>query len=101
MNPGALPNRREFLSATAAAAAVAGLPLGRATAATSATPKAVTIARIETFPLLHPVVGPFQFFERSDGRPSGRPVVLVKVTASDGTVGWGRACRRRVGASNT
>jgi L-alanine-DL-glutamate epimerase-like enolase superfamily enzyme len=51
----------------------------------------VTIARVEAIPLQYPVVGRFKFFERPDGTPSGRPAVLVKITASDGTVGWGQS----------
>lgn len=51
----------------------------------------VTIARIEAIPVQYPVVGRFKFFDRPDGRPGGRPAVLVKVTASDGTVGWGQS----------
>ena len=53
--------------------------------------KSVTIARIDAIPLLYPVIGRFKFFERSDGRPGGRAAVLVKISASDGTVGWGQS----------
>ncbi|MFN0056283.1 MAG: mandelate racemase/muconate lactonizing enzyme family protein [Planctomycetales bacterium] len=48
-----------------------------------------TIATIETIPILYPVRGYFKFFENGAGRPYGRPAVLVRVTASDGTEGWG------------
>lgn len=49
------------------------------------------IERIETFPLLYPVIGRFKFFESTAGRPAGRAAVLVKITADDGTVGWGQS----------
>jgi L-alanine-DL-glutamate epimerase-like enolase superfamily enzyme len=51
----------------------------------------VKIATIETFPLNYPTLGRFKFFEGPKGRPSGRPVVLVKITADDGTIGWGQS----------
>jgi L-alanine-DL-glutamate epimerase-like enolase superfamily enzyme len=49
------------------------------------------IAKIETFPLLYPTVGRFKFFEGPQGRPVGRPAVLVKITGDDGTIGWGQS----------
>ena len=33
----------------------------------------VSIARIETFPIVYPTVGRFKFFEGPKGQPSGRP----------------------------
>lgn len=51
----------------------------------------VRIVRIETFPLVYPTVGHFKFFAGPAGRPAGRAAVLVKVTADDGTVGWGQS----------
>ncbi len=51
----------------------------------------VTIAEIEAVPVLYPVAGNFKFFENAGGRPRGRPAVLVRIAASDGTVGWGEA----------
>lgn len=50
-----------------------------------------TIARIEAIPLVYPTVGRFKFFEGPDGKPLGRQSVLVKITADDGTVGWGQS----------
>jgi L-alanine-DL-glutamate epimerase-like enolase superfamily enzyme len=52
---------------------------------------AITIARLETIPLRYPVVGRFKFFEGPPGTPPGRPAVLVKLTASNGVVGWGQS----------
>ncbi|MBI5799151.1 MAG: mandelate racemase [Verrucomicrobia bacterium] len=49
------------------------------------------IARVESFPLNYPTVGRFKFFEGPAGRPSGRPAVVVKITADNGTVGWGQS----------
>jgi len=49
------------------------------------------IAQIEAFPILYPTVGRFKFFEGPKGRPEGRPAVVVKVVADDGTVGWGQS----------
>ena len=36
-------------------------------------------------------MGRFKFFEGPRGQPAGRPAVLVKITADDGTVGWGQS----------
>jgi L-alanine-DL-glutamate epimerase-like enolase superfamily enzyme len=52
---------------------------------------AVKIAQVETFPVRYPLVGRFKFFEGPAGRPSGRPAVVVKITADNGTVGWGQS----------
>jgi len=44
------------------------------------------IERVELFPLCYPFVGSWKFL---DGSP-GHTVVLVKLSADDGTVGWGQ-----------
>ena len=46
---------------------------------------AAKIAEIEAFPIRYPTVGRFKFFEGPKGVPSGRPAVIVKMTADDGT----------------
>lgn len=51
----------------------------------------VTIDRIEAIPLVYPTQGRFKFFEDARGNSVGRPSVVVKITASDGTVGWGQS----------
>ncbi len=79
-------SRRQFLGMGAQAAGIAVLSAGL-----PAAESAVTIAKVEAFPLLYPTVGRFKFFEGPPGRPSGRAAVLVKLTASDGTVGWGES----------
>ncbi len=65
------PSRREFLGTTAAMLN-----------ATAAPP----IRSVEAFPLHYPTQGRFKFLG-----PEGRPAVFVKVTAEDGTVGWGQS----------
>ncbi len=49
------------------------------------------IAEIKAFPVSYPTVGRFKFLEGPDGKPTGRQAVLVKITADDGTVGWGES----------
>lgn len=49
------------------------------------------IQKIEAIPYSYPTVGRFKFFEAPDGTPTGRPSVLVKATAEDGTIGWGQS----------
>jgi L-alanine-DL-glutamate epimerase-like enolase superfamily enzyme len=49
------------------------------------------IVKIETFPVVYPTVGRFKFFEGPKGQAAGRPSVLVKIKADDGSVGWGQS----------
>jgi L-alanine-DL-glutamate epimerase-like enolase superfamily enzyme len=49
------------------------------------------IARIETFPITYSTVGWFKFFQGIGGKAGGRPSVVVKVTAEDGSIGWGQS----------
>lgn len=53
--------------------------------------RAVRIERIEVFPVTYPMRGRFKFFEGPEGSPIGRSTVIVKITADDGTVGWGES----------
>lgn len=78
-------NRRQFVRALGASLAL--WPAARA----AETPMKVKIARVESFPLMYPTVGRFKFFEGPSGRPSGRPAVVVKITADNGTIGWGQS----------
>ena len=48
------------------------------------------IERIELFPVRYPMTGYFKFFAGPAGE-AGRAAIIVKVTASDGTVGWGES----------
>ncbi|HQO36073.1 MAG TPA: enolase C-terminal domain-like protein [bacterium] len=43
------------------------------------------IEQIEVIPVRYPTVGFFKFFK------DGRPAVIIKITADDGTVGWGQS----------
>lgn len=73
--------RRGFLQ-------LAASTLGTATFATAfpAPTRVPAIRRVETFPVWYPVSGHFKFLGAR-----GRPAVVVKVTAEDGTVGWGQS----------
>jgi L-alanine-DL-glutamate epimerase-like enolase superfamily enzyme len=48
------------------------------------------IERIELFPVRYPMTGYFKFFAGPAGE-AGRAAVIVKVTADDGTTGWGES----------
>jgi muconate cycloisomerase len=50
----------------------------------------VKIARVETFRVNYTVRGHFKFFEQPGGGRPCRPTVVVKLTADNGTVGWGQ-----------
>ena len=82
------PSRREFLAlfGIGAAGAVMNSLAGAAGAL-----KTMTIARIDAFPVVYPTAGRFKFLEGPEGRPAGRPAVIVRVTANDGTLGWGES----------
>jgi L-alanine-DL-glutamate epimerase-like enolase superfamily enzyme len=79
-------NRRQFLARTGQCAGAVLL-----TPRVAAAHVKLKIARIDTYPLLYPTVGRFKFFEGPKGRPAGRPSVLVKITADDGSIGWGQS----------
>jgi L-alanine-DL-glutamate epimerase-like enolase superfamily enzyme len=80
------PSRREFMRMSAFGAV--GLTfLSNIRAAET---RRVKIERIECFPVRYPTVMRFRFFE-GPVSGSGRPAVLIKVTADDGTVGWGES----------
>ncbi|MBM3294570.1 MAG: hypothetical protein FJY82_08595 [Candidatus Aminicenantes bacterium] len=76
-------NRRRFIqTASAGAYLLTGLR-----------PRAqggIKIDRIDIFPVLYPTAGYFKFLTGPKGA-SGRPAVIVKITAGDGTVGWGQS----------
>lgn len=93
-------SRRGFLGTTAVGFGLGGLAstleLAAAPSASAASANEIPsdrpkITRIEAIPIEYPVVGRFKFFERPDGTPAGRPSVLVKITSSDGAVGWGQS----------
>lgn len=93
-------DRRSF-SKTLAAAATVGLfdrkriladasPMPAATAVSSAPAGKLLIDRIELFPVRYPMTMRFKFFEGPVGG-GGRPAIIIKITAADGTVGWGES----------
>jgi L-alanine-DL-glutamate epimerase-like enolase superfamily enzyme len=80
--------RREFLAGAASAAAGAALAIPRTLrAGTFAKAK---IERIDLFPVVYPTAGYFKFFAGPRGS-TGRAAVIVKITADNGTIGWGQA----------
>jgi L-alanine-DL-glutamate epimerase-like enolase superfamily enzyme len=93
--------RRKFLGTVSSAAAVLGLmpfvfseDKSRSFTSSkfslkSSLPK-VKIDRIDLFPMRYPMTGYFKFFTGPHGS-AGRAAVIVKITADDGTVGWGQS----------
>ncbi len=84
---GVKQTRRQFLSACAIG--TAGMALGTGVPA-QMEQKKCTIERIELFPVRFPTVMRFKFLESPKGA-TGRASVMIKVTADDGTVGWGES----------
>ena len=81
-------SRRDF-SKNVALASLAGLFNLKTSFAGTERPK-LTIDKIEIFPVRYPMVMRFKFFE-GPVSSGGRPAVIIKVTANDGTVGWGES----------
>jgi len=63
--------------------------LGMSESILAAVRKPLKIEKIDLFPVLFPTVMRFKFFEGPRG--TGRPSVLIRITADDGTVGWGES----------
>src|SRR3989338_5048838 len=82
-------DRRRFSKTMAMAAAAGLLDMKNLFASASAGSK-LKIDRIEIFPVRYPMVMRFKFFE-GPVSAGGRPAVIIKITASDGTVGWGES----------
>ena len=80
--------RRNFLQALGVGTPV--LALG-APGALFSSWESPTIERIDVYPVVYPVVGSFKFFEVPEGNLTGRTSAIVKITADDGTVGWGES----------
>ena len=90
MNAGdsiARSTRRRFLRTLGASSVALAWPWP----ALAAAPMQVKIAKVESFPIRYPMVGRFKFFEGPPGSPAGRPAVVVKLTADNGTIGWGQS----------
>ncbi|GMV94608.1 MAG: mandelate racemase [Candidatus Hydrogenedentota bacterium] len=78
--------RRDFLAG--ATGIVAALSLRYPVEAVTTQP--MKIEHIEIFPVKYPTVMRFKFFEGPTSG-TGRAAILIKVTADDGTVGWGES----------
>ena len=87
VDPGVRFGRRELLCGVRAPAAALAFPW----MACVDMRIRVKIAKVESFPIRYPVVGRFKFFEGPPGHPTGRPAVVVKITADNGAVGWGQS----------
>lgn len=79
--------RRQFLKICSGG--MTGLALGAGVQALDREKK-LTVERIELFPVRFPTVMPFKFLDSPKGA-TGRASVMIKVTANDGTVGWGES----------
>jgi len=85
--------RRGFMrQATAAVAGSTFLTTTETPAATRATPSMTShIASVQTFRAAYPVVADFKFLKGKDGKPPVRETVVVKITDTEGRVGWGQS----------
>ena len=82
--------RREFCRALSASAITLGiLPPSLLPHKYPSSPK-TKIDRIDLFPVRYPMTGYFKFFTGPHGS-AGRAAVAVKITADDGTIGWGQS----------
>lgn len=79
-------SRRAFMQQ--AGAGLAALTVGSGVLA--GVRKPLRIERIDVFPVKYPTVMRFKFFEGPTSG-AGRAGVLIKITADDGTVGWGES----------
>lgn len=79
-------SRRDFLGALAAAPLAGSC----ATSASRSVGRREVIDRIDLFPMRYPMTGYFKFFTGPHGS-AGRAAITVKITAADGTVGWGQS----------
>jgi L-alanine-DL-glutamate epimerase-like enolase superfamily enzyme len=77
-------DRRQFEKAALAAM------LGSRSLAMAQEKTGVKIDRIQLFPLRYPLTGYFKFFSGPNGM-KGRGAIVIKITADEGTVGWGQS----------
>lgn len=80
-------NRREFLQKSSMAAFAAA---ALTSSICAQEPTTVKIEKIDLFPVRYPMTGYFKFFSGARGA-DGRAAVIVKITASDGNIGWGQS----------
>jgi L-alanine-DL-glutamate epimerase-like enolase superfamily enzyme len=78
--------RRTFLKCTAGG--MMGLTMANRVFAEVRKP--LTIAAVDLYPVRYPTVMRFKFFE-GPVSSGGRPAVIIKITADDGTEGWGES----------
>jgi len=78
--------RRDFLKLAGATTIGFSLPQIHALCSSSQ----IKIESIELFPLRYPMAGYFKFFTGPHGS-AGRAAVIIKITADEGTIGWGQA----------
>ena len=81
-------SRRNFLKLLSLGAAVSFINPPPKLFSVTRSPK---IADIEIFPVNYPMKGRFKFFEGPEGHMIGRAAAIVKITAENGTVGWGES----------
>jgi len=86
MSREAMTNRREFLKAAILTPAMMSI----SERLESEVGRRVTIERVDIYSARYPMTGYFKFFTGPHGK-RGRAAVFVKITASDGTVGWGQS----------
>ncbi len=82
------PSRRKFLKYFSVATAAAYWGAGAELFSAASSPK---IADIDVFPVNYPMKGRFKFFEGPEGHNIGRAAAIVKITADNGTIGWGES----------
>jgi L-alanine-DL-glutamate epimerase-like enolase superfamily enzyme len=83
-------DRRRFIAATTATTLLGSGGVLRDTIVANTRESSVMIDQIELFALRYPTAGHFKFFSGPHGS-RGRAAVIVKLTADDGSVGWGQS----------
>jgi len=83
-------DRREFCRTLSSSAIALGLWPSILLPHKYSSSSKVKIDRIDLFPMRYPMTGYFKFFTGPHGS-AGRAAVIVKITADDGTVGWGQS----------
>lgn len=83
-------NRRQFVTATTVS--ISAFPFASVALSQELPVKElpVKIADVQAWPAHYPMTGYFKFLSSATGKV-GRGVVFVKVTADDGTIGWGQS----------
>ncbi len=90
--------RRAFIQTLGLGSAATLLARPNPLFATAAGPR---IAQIDIYPMVYPVVGSFKFFEDPGSGKAGRAAAIVKITADDGSVGWGESIPSRMWSYET